>query len=153
VSWGGGCGRGDIPHCPFRISALRRGAANDASGIVHIESHSKTQNYTLVDFFAIWRATYRTVEIGGASYPVSYTLSELFNHAPDGQGSIQLLVDGAPSRAGPLLVLNTLDYCSAGMAGPPCAPTATTDPYPPLLMQRYGTGHIIVLQYGGGSSP
>ena len=142
------------------IRSLPGGAAcleplhtHDTSGIIHIESHSKTQTYTLADFFAIWRATYRTVEIGGASYPLSYTLSELFNHMSDGKGTIQLLVDGVPSRAGPLLVLNTLDYCSAAMAGPPCAPTATADPYPPLVMQRYGTGHTIVLQYRGRSSP
>jgi hypothetical protein len=81
------------------------------------------------------------------------TLSELFHLKADGQGAIQLLVDGAPSQAGPLLVLNTLDYCSAAMAGPPCAPTALTDPYPPFLIQRYGTGHTIVLEYRGSPSP
>ncbi len=126
---------------------------HDASGIIHIESHSQTQTYTLADFFTIWRATYPTVEIGGAGYPVSYTSSELFNHRQAGPAAIQLLVDGAPSRAGPLLALNTLDYCSAAMAGPPCAPTALTDPYPPLLIQRYGTGHTIVLEYRGSPSP
>ncbi len=122
---------------------------HDASGIIHIESPSPTQTYTLANFFTIWRATYQVVDIGGVRYPVSYTLSEIFDHRPDARHSVQLIVDGKISPAGPGLVLNTLDYCSAAMAGPPCAPTAVTDPYPPFMVQRYGTGHTIVLQYTG----
>ena len=36
---------------------------HDASGIVHIESVSPTQLFTLGDFFAIWRDTYGTVAV------------------------------------------------------------------------------------------
>ena len=104
---------------------------HDASGIVHIESASATQAYTLANFFMIWRATYHTVAIGVILYPVSYTLSDLFGHRPDARPAVQLIVDGNVSGAGSGLVLNMLDYCSAEMTGPPCAPTALSDPYPP----------------------
>ncbi len=120
---------------------------HDASGIVHIESPSPTQTYTLADFFTIWRATYNTVDIQGTRYPVRYTLTELLGHRTDSQHFIRFLVDGARSLAGPGLVLNALDYCSAAATGPPCAPTAVGDPYPPVLVQRYGTSHTIVLEY------
>jgi hypothetical protein len=80
---------------------------HDASGIVHIESPSPTQTYTLVDFFAIWRATYQTVDIQGTRYPVDYTLAELLGHRADAQHAIRLLVDGTRSLAGPGLALNT----------------------------------------------
>ena len=120
---------------------------HDASGIIHIESTSATQTYTLADFFAIWRATYPTVAIGGAPFPVDYTPADILGHRADAQHSVRLLVDGKPASAGPALVLNTLDYCSAAMAGPPCAPTAVADPYPPFLVQQYGTGHTIVVEY------
>lgn len=121
---------------------------HDASGIIHIESPSPTQLYTLADFFAIWRATYETVDIGGANSPVNYALTDLLGFRVDAQHALRLLVDGTPSPAGPSLVLNSLDYCSAPMTGPPCEPTAVADPFPPLLFQQYGTGHTIVLQYG-----
>lgn len=120
---------------------------HDASGIIHIESLSPTQTYTLADFFAIWRTTYHTVDIQGTRYPVRYTLTELLGHRTDAQHFIRLLVDGARSLAGSGLALNTLDYCSAATTGPPCAPTAVGDPYPPFLVQRYGTGHTIMLEY------
>ncbi len=120
---------------------------HDASGIIHIESPDPAQTYTLTDFFAIWRATSRIVEINGARYSVSYTPTELFGHRTDAHHFIRLLVDGTPSLAGPALVLNTLDYCSAATVGPPCAPTAVGDPYPPFLVQQYGVGHTIVLEY------
>lgn len=120
---------------------------HDASGILHIESTSPTQTYTLADFFAIWRATYHTVDIQGTRYPVDYTLTGLLGHRTDARHVIRLVVDGVCSLAGPGLALNTLDYCNAAMTNPPCAPTAVGDPYPPFLVQRYGTGHTIVLEY------
>jgi hypothetical protein len=120
---------------------------HDASGIIHIESTSPTQAYTLGDFFAIWRATYQTVEIHGRDYPVDYTVNELLGHKADAAHAIRLLVDGKPSSEGPALVLNRLDYCSAAMTDPPCYPTAVTDPYPLSVKRRDGTGHTIVLEY------
>ncbi len=134
---------------PGRGACLEPVHTHDASGIIHIESASPTQIYTLADFFAIWRTTYRTVDIRGTRYPVDYTLTELLGHRADAQHAIRLLVDGTRSLGGPGLALNPLDYCTAAMTGPPCAPTAVADPYPPFLVQRYGTGHTIVLQYAG----
>jgi len=126
---------------------------HDASGILHIESVSPTQLFTLGDFFAIWRDTYRTAEVRNATVPVSYTVGDLLGRPIDAGHDVRLLVDGTLSRAGPTLVLNALDYCTAAMTNPPCFPTAVADPYPPFLVQRYGTGHVIVLQYAarGGS--
>jgi hypothetical protein len=121
---------------------------HDASGIVHIESASSTELYSLGDFFTIWRDTYGTATIGTATVPVDYTVGELFGHPVDARHVLRLLVDGKASSAGPTLVLNDLDYCSAATTDPPCYPTAVGDPYPPILLTRYGTGHTIVLQYG-----
>lgn len=120
---------------------------HDASGIIHIESASATQSYTLADFFAIWRATYGTALVGGAETPIEYTAGDLLGRKADQTHVIRLLVDGKPSPAGPALVLNRLDYCAAAMTTPPCDPTAVGDPFPPALGSRYGTGHTIVLEY------
>ena len=126
---------------------------HDASGIVHIETANPTQTFTLGDFFTIWRDTYGTALIHNATVPVGYTVGELLGRSVDARHEVRLVVDGKPSGAGPTLVLNGLDYCSAAMTQPPCFPTAVGDPYPPILVTRYGTGHTIVLQYAarGGS--
>ncbi len=122
---------------------------HDASGIIHLESPSPTQLYTLGDFFAVWQATYGTVRIGGRAFPVDYTGRELLGHLENASSAIILLVDGRPDSRGPRLPLNGLDYCSAAVGRePPCWPTAPQDPYPPFLALRYGTGHTIVLVYG-----
>ena len=82
-----------------------------------------------------------------------YDRGDLLGRSVDARHEVRLVVDGKPSGAGPTLVLNGLDYCSAAMTQPPCFPTAVGDPYPPILVTRYGTGHTIVLQYAarGGS--
>lgn len=126
---------------------------HDASGIIHIESTSPTQTYTLGDFFAIWRATYQTVEFRGTEYPINYTVNELLGHKVDATHAIHLLVDGKPAPAGPSLVLNRLDYCTAATTSPPCYPTAVTDPYPPSILRQDGAGHTIVLEYVATPSP
>jgi len=120
---------------------------HDASGIIHIESTSPTQEYTLGDFFAIWRATYGTAQLDDSTVPVDYTVGELLGHTADRTHAVRLVVDGKSSQAGPALVLNRLDYCTSMMKDPPCYPTASGDPYPPLLVTKYGTGHTIVLEY------
>jgi len=120
---------------------------HDASGIIHIESPSPTQTYTLGDFVAVWRATYGTATVKGVDLPIVYTAGELLGRKADATHAVRLLVDGKPSSAGPALVLNRLDYCTAAMTNPPCYPTAAGDPYPPSLASQYGTGHTIVLEY------
>lgn len=120
---------------------------HDASGIIHIEGPNPSQRYTLGDFFAVWRATYGTVQIGSGSFPVTYTAGELLGHRVGGGHTIRLIVDGRPVASGPGLVLNALDYCSAQSVGPPCFPTAVGDPFPPAVLRQYGTGHTIVLEY------
>jgi hypothetical protein len=120
---------------------------HDASGVVHIESTSATQTYTLGDFFAIWRATYGTASVKGVDLPLVYTAGELLGRKADATHAVRLLVDGRPSSAGPALVLNRLDFCTAATTNPPCYPTAVGDPYPPSVASQYGTGHTIVLEY------
>jgi hypothetical protein len=120
---------------------------------IHVESRSPTQLYTLGDFFAVWRATYPSVRIGARPFPVVYTPTDLLGHTAQGPGSIRLVVDGRPSAAGPRLVLNTLDYCAEFMTTRPCWPTASVDPWPPLLLHKYGVGHTIVLQYTSQAHP
>lgn len=121
---------------------------HDASGVVHIETPSPTQQYTLADVVAVWRATYGTVEMRGTTYPVDYTLTEFLGHPLGAAGELRVIVDGAELSAGPLLVLTKLDYCSRSRGQtPPCWPTATSDPWPPFVAARYGTGHTIVLDY------
>lgn len=113
---------------------------HDDSGIIHLEAGNSAP-YTLGDFFRIWRATYPTADVGGKLLPVSYGSNELFGI----HGRPLLYVDGQPSFAGPNLVLNRLDYCTASDVQLPCAPTAVTNPYPSSYASRYGTGHAIVL--------
>jgi hypothetical protein len=120
---------------------------HDASGIIHIEAPDPSRQYTLGDFFAVWRATFGTVRIGGGSFPVTYASDELLGHHAGGGHTIRLLVDGRTVASGPGLVLNALDYCSAQSAAPPCYPTAVGDPFPPAILRQYGTGHTILLEY------
>jgi hypothetical protein len=120
---------------------------HDDSGVIHIEGPDPSRTYTLADFFAVWRATYPTVDFAGRRRPVEYTLTSILGYRADATHRVLLLVDGKPSSAGPSLVLNRLDYCRAGMATPPCWPTAAGDPFPPDIAARYGTGHTIVIDY------
>jgi hypothetical protein len=120
---------------------------HDSSGIIHIEAPEPNAQYTLGDFFAVWRATYSTVTIAGTAFPVTFTATELLGHTAGAAHPIRLLVDGKPAELSPSLVLNRLDYCSQQSVGPPCFPTAVGDPYPPEILRKYGTGHTIVLEY------
>ncbi len=119
---------------------------HDSGGVIHVESPVR-RTYTLGDFFRVWRSTYPTVTVDGQSRPVVYTPTDLLGYRTDATHVIRLLVDGKPSRAGPGLDLDHLDYCGGRVLASPCYPTAVTNPYPPSLYHRYGVGHRIVLEY------
>jgi len=120
---------------------------HDSSGIIHIEGPDPNRQYTLGDFFAVWSATYPTIGIGGSTFPVGFAAGEILGHKADAAHHVRLLVDGKPSSRGPSLVLNGLDYCSAQSTSPPCVPTAAGNPFPPGVLERYGTGHTIVIEF------
>ncbi len=120
---------------------------HDDSGIIHIEA-DHSQDYTLGDFFKVWGVSANpNVFIKGKRYPVTYARDELLGHKVDQDHVIRLLVDGKPSNDGPDLVLNRLNYCTAGAPRPPCATQAASDPAPQDLLKKYGGGHTIVLEY------
>lgn len=120
---------------------------HDNSGIIHIEGPDPNRLYTLGEFFAVWSATTPTIEIGGQAFSVNFSTTEILGHKAGGARGVRLLVDGRPSSSGPSLVLNGLDYCSAQTPSPPCFPTAVGDPFPPGVLQQYGTGHTIVIEF------
>ena len=120
---------------------------HDSSGIIHIESPTNT-NYTLGDFFKIWRATYQTITIIGVKHPIVFNSTDIFGFKVDKNHRLLLIVDGKQSFEYQNLVLNTLDYCNASNGSqPPCYPTATGDPYYAGNPYPYGTGHTIVIEY------
>lgn len=126
---------------------------HDTSGILHVESQGMA-NYTLGEFFAIWKATYGHATVGGVQMPVVFNSTDILGFKANATRQVVLLVDGKPSTAYGSLVLNTLDYCSALTTGPPCSPSAVGEPlwnngassYP------YGTLHTIVVEYTAKSS-
>ncbi|MDV3277522.1 MAG: hypothetical protein LYZ69_03525 [Nitrososphaerales archaeon] len=123
---------------------------HDASGILHIElaQAEATKNFTLGDFFTIWKYTYGTVNFNGSSRPIVFNSTDILGYKTDATHQVVLLVDGRSSTAWGSLNLEQLDYCSVNTTGPPCSPTAVGDPtwnggssYP------YGTGHTIEIEY------
>jgi len=149
-------------HNPFFANGVAGGGQNscfeplhthDTSGVIHIESESG-RNYTLGDFFTVWRDTYPSITINGVSMSVTFNSSDILGFKADSTHTLQVLVDGKPYQGGDptALVLDALDYCSAATTTMPCYPTAVGSPewnglsgaYP------YGTGHTIEIVYGGG---
>ena len=120
---------------------------HDASGIIHLESSDANTQYTLGDFFQIWKDTYGTISIDGASHPIVFNSTDILGFRADSTHKVVLLVDGKPSTDYGSLVLNSLDYCSAATTGPPCSPTAVGDPFYGSQAYPYGTGHTIVIEY------
>ncbi|MBI3858731.1 MAG: hypothetical protein HY296_00610 [Thaumarchaeota archaeon] len=126
---------------------------HDSSGIIHIET-STYQNFTLGQFFSIWKATFHTANFNGSEHPVEFNSTDILGLKADATHQIELLVDGQNSSAWENLVLDTLDYCSASTTTTPCSPTAVGNPswrgstgYP------FGTGHTIVIEYCSGQCP
>lgn len=124
---------------------------HDASGIIHIESGSTSQQYHLGDFFDIWKVTCRLqsadcVSVGGATRPIIFNQTDIFGYTPGGGHTISLLVDGQNYTTTPLqnLVMNNLDYCSqTSDTTSPCYATANGPPNP----STYSTGNTIIIKY------
>jgi hypothetical protein len=134
---------------------------HDNSGILHVElaQAQANKNWTLGDFFAIWKYTC-TVQpaqcptVNGTSRPVIFNSTSILGFKTDSTHKVILLIDGVVSNAGSSLNLEANDYCSQALSiGPPCIPTAGGNPawqcsstgqcgtYP------YTTGHKIVIEY------
>ena len=120
---------------------------HDASGIIHVEAPNTSTQYTLGDFFQIWKATYGTVSINGVDHPLVFNSTDILGFKADATHKVVLLVDGKPSSEYGSLVLNSLAYCSATTTGPPCSPTAVGDPSYGGQQYPFGTGHTIVIEY------
>ncbi len=120
---------------------------HDASGIIHAEAPDTNTQYTLGDFFQIWKATYGTISFNGTSRPIIFNSTDILGFKADPTHKVVLLVDGKPSTDYGSLVLNSLDYCSATTTGPPCSPTAVGEPSYGGQAYPFGTGHTIVIEY------
>ena len=121
---------------------------HDTSGVIHVESQSTSTNYTLDNFFQIWKVTYGTVSVNGVNQPVVFNSSDILGYRTDTTHRIWLIVDGHNVTDYGSLLLNQLDYCSAAVASSfPCGRTAGGDPYYGGAAYPYGTGHTIVIYY------
>ncbi len=122
---------------------------HDTFGIIHLEAPSIGTQYTLGDFFQIWKSTYGSVSINGVNHPIVFNSTDILGFKADQTHQVILLVDGKPASAWGTLDLNQLNYCGASTIGPPCAPpgTAGSDPYFNGQPYPYGTGHTIVVEY------
>ena len=126
---------------------------HDASGIIHVESPSTSTQYTLDNFFQIWKVTYNTVNVNGVNQPIVFNRTDILGYKVDPTHTLSLLIDGGQttyqnSTQYGGLVLNQLDYCSMAMQGlPPCSPTAGGDPYYGGAPYPFGTGHTIIIYY------
>jgi len=120
---------------------------HDASGIIHVEAGSVSNQYTLGAFFQIWQVTYRTAYFAGASRPVVFNNTDILGYKTDSTHTLSLLTDGQKfTGAYGSLDLTHYDYCSAQSSSPPCNPTAGGDPQWPGTYP-YGTGHTVVIDY------
>ncbi|HET7404684.1 MAG TPA: hypothetical protein VFV92_15190 [Candidatus Bathyarchaeia archaeon] len=124
---------------------------HDSTGIIHIESGSITDSYTLGDFFKVWAATpgYSNVNVPGfGSRPVVFNSSDIFGFRPDATHVLSLVVDGSNSTSYGSLPLVPLDYCSSALASTfPCSSTAGGNPAWGSGSYPYNTGHTIVIFY------
>ena len=129
-------------------SGVRPLHTEDSSGIIHLTS-STDGNFSLGQFFAIWKDTFGNVSVGGVSRSVEFGPGNILGYKADATHVVVLFVDGRESNAWGSLNLSSLDYCSASSFGPHCRPTAQRNPvwkggsedYP------YGTSHTIMIAY------
>jgi hypothetical protein len=121
---------------------------HDASGIVHIESTSTSNTFTLGDFFTIWKVTCLLqpsdcVSVGGTNRPIVFNQTDILGYSAGGGHRVSLLVDGQNSTQAGSLVLNNLDYCSQSNSSvPPCYPSAG-----PPNPSSYSTGNTIIIEF------
>jgi hypothetical protein len=134
---------------------------HDASGILHVElSQSESnRNWTLDDFFAIWKYTCsvqpaQCPTVNGTTRPVVFDQTNILGFTADSSHKVTLLVDGVQSSAGGSLNLEQYDYCSNALSSvPPCSPTATGNPAWKFVSSTqqgtypYGTGHKIIIEF------
>lgn len=124
---------------------------HDASGIVHIESASTSDQYKISDFFKIWQVTCQVqsqdcVSVNGISRPIIFNQTDILGFT-SGQGhTVSLIVDGqnytSPNPEN--LVMNNYDYCTTTSdQTSPCYQTANGPPTP----STYTTGHTLVINY------
>lgn len=125
---------------------------HDASGIIHVEAGSITNQYTLDAFFTIWRVTYPGgVNVNGVTSPIIFNSTDILGFKT-GQGhTLSLLIDKGQSTYQNSTVYGSLDlthydYCDAQLTGPPCSPTATGDPQYPGGYS-YNTRHTVEIVY------
>jgi hypothetical protein len=129
---------------------------HDASGIIHVESAHITDQYTLGDFFNIWKVSYPNgVSVNGVTSPIIFNATDIFGFK-SGQGhTLSVLVDRGQAKpqnytSGGALPLNQYDYCNSQLgstSAPPCYPTAGGDPFYGGQTYPYGTGHTILIYY------
>ena len=125
---------------------------HDASGIIHLEAASVSNQYTLGAFFTIWKVTYPSgVSVDGVNHPVIFNGTDILGYRI-GQGhTLSLLIDRGQttyqnSTAYGSLDLMPYDYCNAQSTLAPCSPTAGGNPQYPGGYP-YGTGHTVVIVY------
>ena len=124
---------------------------HDASGIIHVEASDINSQYTLGDFFTIWKDTYGSVIINGTPHPIVFDNTHILGFNASSVNHVTMKIDGTNSTSGDYasLVLKMYDYCSATSVGTPCSPTAaSSNPYYGGQSYPYGTGHTIVINYG-----
>ena len=127
---------------------------HDSSGVLHIElsqSDAGSHNYTLGDFFTIWKWSSGTVQFNGSSHPIVFSQTDLLGYIVDSAHHIYLLVDGHNSTAWGSLNIEQLDYCNAAIgAGFPCSTAAGNPFWNGGANYPYGTGHKIIIEYVAG---
>jgi hypothetical protein len=127
---------------------------HDASGVLHIElgqADAGSHNFTLGDFFTIWKWSSGDVQFNGTSHPIMFTSTDILGYTADATHHVYLLVDGKNSTAWGSLNLEELDYCNSSIGtNSPCQ-TANGNPYwRGGTSYPFGTGHKIVIEYATG---
>jgi len=124
---------------------------HDSTGIIHVESGSISDTYTLGDFFKVWAVTpgYSSVNVPGfGARSVVFNSSDIFGFRTDQTHILSLLVDGHNSTAYGSLQIVPLDYCSAALSTTlPCSSTAGGNPSWDGGSYPSGPSHTIVISY------